>query len=288
MSNLFFSIIIPTYNRATFITKSINSFLKQKYKNFEIIVIDDGSTDQTRELLRQINDERIKYYFQRNLERGAARNYGFSKSKGDYINFFDSDDLAYNNHLSSAVEILKSKKLDIFHLGHHKIYNDKIVNVNNPDGILNDKILFGNIMLPISTFISREVARKFNFSSDRELSGSEDYLYWLEISKKYKIYSFKNVTSALILHSTRSMQTATGIQTEKRVKKLFEHLDKISSFSKEELRKIKGNCCLLIAVQYSLEKNIKKTISYIVNSIKNYPLYIFRKSFFVTIKNLIF
>ncbi len=66
MSNLFFSIIIPTYNRATFITKSINSFLKQKYKNFEIIVIDDGSTDQTRELLKQINDERIKYYFQRN------------------------------------------------------------------------------------------------------------------------------------------------------------------------------------------------------------------------------
>ena len=57
--------------------------------------------------------------------------------------------------------------------------------------------------------------------------------------EKYKIYSFKNVTSALILHSTRSMQTATGIQTEKRVKKLFEHLDKISSFSKEELRKLK-------------------------------------------------
>ena len=81
MSNLLFSIIIPTYNRATFVTKSINSFLKQKYKNFEIIIIDDGSTDETRELLKQFNDERIKYYFQKNLERGAARNYGFSKKK---------------------------------------------------------------------------------------------------------------------------------------------------------------------------------------------------------------
>ena len=65
MSNLLFSIIIPTYNRATFVTKSINSFLKQKYKNFEIIIIDDGSTDETRELLKQFNDERIKYYFQK-------------------------------------------------------------------------------------------------------------------------------------------------------------------------------------------------------------------------------
>ena len=64
MSNLLFS-IIPTCNRATFVTKSINSFLKQKYKNFEIIIIDDGSTDETRELLKQFNDERIKYYFQK-------------------------------------------------------------------------------------------------------------------------------------------------------------------------------------------------------------------------------
>lgn len=288
MSNLLFSIIIPTYNRAAFVNKTINSFLKQKYKYFEIIIIDDGSTDETKKLVNRFNDDRIKYYFQENSERGKARNYGFSKSKGDYINFFDSDDLAYENHLLSAFEILKYKKLDIFHLGHHKIYNNKIVTTNNPDGILNNKILFGNIMLPISTFISRNVAKKFSFSSDRELSGSEDYLYWLEISKKYKIYSFKKITSALVLHSTRSMQTATGIHTEKRINKLFEHLENNNSFSSKDLRKVKGNCCLLIAVQYSLEKNLKKTVSYILNSIKNYPLYIFRKSFLVTIKNLIF
>lgn len=288
MNNLLFSIIIPTYNRAKFITKSINSFLKQDYQNFEIIIIDDGSTDETKELLNQFNDKRIKYYFQPNLERGAARNNGFSKSKGDYINFFDSDDLAYDNHLSSAFEIIKYKKLDIFHLGHHKKYNDKIVSINNPDGLLNNKILYGNIMLPISTFISRDVVKQFSFSSDRELSGSEDYLYWLEISKKYKIYSFKNVTSALILHSTRSMKTTTGILTEKRINKLFEHLNKKKCFSSKDLKKIIGNCCLLIAVQYSLEKNIKKTLSYILNSIKNYPIYVLRKSFFVSIKNLIF
>ena len=141
MNNLLFSIIIPTYNRAKFITKTINSFLKQKYQNFEIIIIDDGSTDETKKLINQFDDRRIKYYFQLNSERGIARNYGFSKSKGDYINFFDSDDLAYDNHLSSAFEILSSKKLDIFHLGHHKIYNDRIVSINNPYGLLNNKIL---------------------------------------------------------------------------------------------------------------------------------------------------
>ena len=105
MKNFFFSFIIPTFNRSHLLKKTINSLLNQKYKNFEIIIIDDGSTDSTRQIINKIDNSKIKYYFQENQERGVARNIGFSKSRGDYINFFDSDDIAYDNLLEVANKI---------------------------------------------------------------------------------------------------------------------------------------------------------------------------------------
>ena len=72
----FFSIIIPTYDRASFITKTINSVLSSEFTDFEIIVVDDGSTDNTSEIVSAIQDNRIKYIYQENKERGAARNNG--------------------------------------------------------------------------------------------------------------------------------------------------------------------------------------------------------------------
>jgi len=188
MKELFFSFIIPTYNRGQFLSKTIASLLNQTYRYFEIIIIDDGSTDKTKEIINNIKDPRINYYYQENKERGAARNYGLLKARGDYINFFDSDDIAYNNHLLTAKNILQQKNYDIIHLGHHKIYEDKIIKKNNPKGLLNKKILFGNIMLPISTFIKKTVLEKNKFNIDKEIAGSEDYLFWLSLSKKFQIY----------------------------------------------------------------------------------------------------
>ena len=86
-----FSIIIPTYNRAAFLPKAIESVLAQTYTDWELIVVDDGSTDNTREVVAQYNDERIIYIYQENAERSAARNNGISQAKGDFICFMDSD-----------------------------------------------------------------------------------------------------------------------------------------------------------------------------------------------------
>jgi glycosyltransferase involved in cell wall biosynthesis len=82
-----FSIIIPTYNRENFISETINSVLESDYKNFEIIVVDDGSTDNTKDIVNKINDSRLNYYYQDNKERGAARNNGIKKAKGEYVFF---------------------------------------------------------------------------------------------------------------------------------------------------------------------------------------------------------
>jgi glycosyltransferase involved in cell wall biosynthesis len=92
MKSPFFSIILPTYNRASFISKAIESVIDQLYNKWELIILDDGSTDNTKEIVLSFNDDRIRYIYQENKERSAARNNGIRNAKGEYICFLDSDD----------------------------------------------------------------------------------------------------------------------------------------------------------------------------------------------------
>ena len=87
------SVVMPAYNSEKYIAESIESVLNQTFKNFEIIVVDDGSTDNTRKIISDYKDNRIRYYYQENLGSGAARNLGLSNSRGNWIAFLDSDDL---------------------------------------------------------------------------------------------------------------------------------------------------------------------------------------------------
>jgi len=93
--NPFFSIIIPTYNRASMIPKAIESVLQQTFVEWELIIIDDGSIDNTAEIVKTYTDSRIKYIWQENQERSVARNKGISIAKGRYICFLDSDNKYY-------------------------------------------------------------------------------------------------------------------------------------------------------------------------------------------------
>ncbi len=97
------SVIIPTYNRARFVTKAIDSVLSQTYKNYEIIVVDDGSTDDTRHALEPYQD-RIRYIYQENRGVAAARNLGIKSSNGKWVAFLDSDDTWLPEKLSFQME----------------------------------------------------------------------------------------------------------------------------------------------------------------------------------------
>lgn len=93
MANPLISVIIPTYNRTNYITQAINSVLRQTYMNFEIIVVDDGSIDNTKEIVASYVSGILKYVFQENSGPSAARNMGIRLARGEYIAFLDSDDL---------------------------------------------------------------------------------------------------------------------------------------------------------------------------------------------------
>ena len=106
MGNPLVSVVIPTYNRAHIIKRSIMSVLSQTYGNIEIIVIDDGSTDNTEEVVLGINDDRIRYYKKENGGSSSARNMGISLAKGSYIAFQDSDDIWLPYKLEAQMNIL--------------------------------------------------------------------------------------------------------------------------------------------------------------------------------------
>ena len=95
-----FSIVIPTYNRADFLPKAIESVLAQTFADWELIIVDDGSTDNTKDVVSQYSNRRITYIYQGNAERSAARNNGIAHSAGEYVLFLDSDDYYLSNFLA--------------------------------------------------------------------------------------------------------------------------------------------------------------------------------------------
>jgi len=104
------SVIIPTYNRSNLVKQAIESVLQQTYTDFEILVVDDGSTDNTRSVVGQISDNRVKYYHKENGGHCSARNFGLIKAQGKYTAFLDHDDLWPNDYLRVMINRLQSQK----------------------------------------------------------------------------------------------------------------------------------------------------------------------------------
>ena len=107
------SVVIPTYNYAKYIAAAINSVLKQSYRNIELIVIDDGSTDDTADVIA-IYEGKLRYYFQKNQGLSAARNKGIELSNGRYIQFLDSDDILGADSIRSKVQHLNCNQNTAF------------------------------------------------------------------------------------------------------------------------------------------------------------------------------
>ncbi len=289
MSVPFFSIIIPTYNRASLVSRTIDSLLKQSFKEYEIIVVDDGGSDNTKEVVEGFNDPRIKYYWKKNAERGAARNYGLSLATGKWINFFDSDDIAYPQHLQVAYDHIHSDaSVKVFHTSYDFMDVDtgKIIKQTVRKGDLNKKIHKSNGLSCNGVFIKKEIADKNRFTETRCVAGSEDWLLWLLLSKEFKITGLPEITTTVILHSGRSMVTAMGKGTENRATCFLETMKEhpvIEPLRSNVIREFYS----LAALYYSMEKKRKDAWRCTVIAIKAKPLSIFSRRFLAIVKHLI-
>ena len=218
------SVIIPTYNRANLIKRSVESVLNQTYKNLELIIVDDGSTDNTKEVINSIKDERIVYIYQQNQKVCAARNTGVAISKGKYISFQDSDDICHPNKIEKLLQKLKENNAD-FTFGKMFLIGNLIKRVtpkNFKEGFLGEK----DLPLGVNSgtlFGKREVF--INNKFDVTLPSLEDFEVAIRIKKSYSIYC---VDEPLVDYYIQENSMSNDI--EKKIKALEIILEKNKNF----------------------------------------------------------
>jgi glycosyltransferase involved in cell wall biosynthesis len=190
------SVIIPTYNRAHLIGRAIQSVLNQTYPDFELIIVDDASTDHTENVIKEFlqKDKRISYLkHDKNKGGSAARNTGIKTSKGEYIAFLDSDDEWLQGKLEKQTRFFLDKSIDValVYTGSLKINGnlEKISTkiIHKKKGWIFKDLLLKYCIGPTSSIMIRQKCLKDVGLFDEDLPSCHDWDLWLRISKKYKI-----------------------------------------------------------------------------------------------------
>lgn len=182
------SVIMPTYNHARFIGEAIESVLNQTYPNFELIIIDNYSEDNTEEIVASYKDSRIKYLKFRNYGIiAASRNYGIKHALGEYIAFLDSDDWWYPEKLEVGAHYLNTSDILYHDLD---VYPKRWKRLKKMRGRYLKKPVFVDLMLktnclPNSSVVVKKAVldKAGGFSEDKSLVGVEDFDLWLKISR---------------------------------------------------------------------------------------------------------
>ncbi|MDX2303977.1 MAG: glycosyltransferase family A protein [Microscillaceae bacterium] len=289
MSDILFSIIIPTYNRADFIISTLDTVLHQSYPHVEVIIVDDGSTDNTAALVSPYLSEKVYYFKKENEERAAARNFGIHQAKGHYVTFIDSDDILYPWHFASAVKMIeKYQNPEIFHLAYEiKDTQGNILYQNNQlKGDLNRKLLKGNLLSCMGVFVRKDIILQNLFNPTRDLSGSEDWELWMRIASKYPIYYNNEITSALIQHDKRSVLDVKEEKLKKRIDLAYEAVSADPDFQKKYGKYknlVRSHLLLYIALHLLIALQKKRCWRYVMESVRIYPGIIFNKKFLVIV-----
>ena len=183
------SVVIPTFNRRDYITTALDSVLAQTYKDYEIVIIDDGSSDDTKEVLKPYQDD-IRYFYQENRGISGARNRGIRESRGDYIALLDSDDYWLPEKLKCQTDRIKEEpECGMVATRCSSIAPDGTFRKKNRPGksgwILND-IFKANFIRTSSALITRKCFDTVGLF-DESLPEGEEYDLWLRIAKQYPI-----------------------------------------------------------------------------------------------------
>jgi glycosyltransferase involved in cell wall biosynthesis len=272
--DILFSIISPTYNRKTFIEKTIRSILAQTYPHFEIIIVDDGSRDNTKTVVKAIGDKRITYYRQENGERGAARNFGIARANGDFVTFIDSDDVLYPNHFEEAINLLKTNPMaEVFHLAYEVRDTDaNLLSTTKHWRNLNEQLIRGNVVSCIGIFIKQGLlAGDLLFSENKTLSGTEDWLLWLRFAARHKFYYSNTITACMINHAGRSVLNSDEQAMLTRTNLLMQGLrsdDRFMVVYGHYLGRIEAHMLSYTALHLQLRKNKNDALAYLIKAVK--------------------
>ena len=197
------SVVIPCFNQGKFLAEAITSVQRQSYQDIEIVVIDDGSTDNTREVATSFAN--VQYFWQANAGLSAARNAGIGKSKGEFMVFLDADDILYPNAVASNLDWLKKEPSWAFVSGGHDKVDEWLYPLDGDDAtspVVSDHyraLLMGNyIGMHAAVMYRRMVFDAFLY--DTTLPACEDYDLYLKVARKHPVGSHNTKIAAYRRH----------------------------------------------------------------------------------------
>jgi glycosyltransferase involved in cell wall biosynthesis len=223
-----FSVVIPTYNRGEMISATLETVLAQTYPHYEVIVVDDCSTDETEKVLDPyIKSQRIRYFrHDQNYERAAARNTGMENAAGDFVTFLDSDDFMYPNNLEDAAEFVRThSQVIFFHNLYHLVDSSGRVIFKYRFPSLADRwraISAGNFLSCHGVFIHREIYRRYRFDVNPILTASEDWEFWIRVLADYEVGRIDRINTAVVHHPGRSIKHLDFEQLRQRMSYIVE------------------------------------------------------------------
>lgn len=200
------SVVIPVYNKGFILNETLNSVLQQTFTNFEIIIINNGSTDNSLEVLSKFNDSRIHIYSQENKGAAAARNLGIEKSSGEFIAFLDADDYWFPNHLEELINLEKQFPNCGCYCSRYQIKNTKnsvvyptFKNISSEFIGIVENYFASNypfkINITLNQMISKKIITEMGCFTEGITNG-QDLELWTKIGIKYPV-AIHNKTTAI-------------------------------------------------------------------------------------------
>lgn len=279
MKSPFFSIIIPSYNRAHMLPAALQSVQDQTFPDWESIIVDDGSTDNTKELVKDwiAKDNRFRYIYQENAERSAARNNGIKNAKGQYICFLDSDDYYLDNHLLTLNSFLKDNNFPIsltftnyIALKDNKAEEVKTTKLYSPE----IHYLMFNAIIPARVCIHKNILKRHLF--DEDIVIAEDIVLWVKIANEFPVFHINKATVKYNLHLENSinLKNDAAIKRLKGLKKFFTRYPNIrKKFARKQRQILLSDTIFNIAKHHIYNNRKLKALKYILLSILKTPIH---------------
>lgn len=267
------SVVIPTYNRAHLVGRAIQSVLNQTYQDFEIIVVDDGSTDNTEEVVKSFNDPRIRYIrHDQNRGGSAARNTGIKMARGEYIAFQDSDDEWLPEKLEKQMRVFENApaEVGVVYTGFWRIEGDRRTyipsdKISQKEGNIQGELLKGNFVTTQATVLKKECFEKAGMF-DQRLPRFQDWELFIRISKYYE---FKCIDEPLVI----SYFTPISISSNQRAQ-----VEAYGLILEKHYQDIAKSRKLLARHQYAFGNllcqngDLNQGRDYLIKAVKSYPL----------------
>jgi glycosyltransferase involved in cell wall biosynthesis len=278
MNNPLVSVIIPAYNSEKFIEETILSVLQQTHKELEVIIIDDGSTDNQKDIILRYcrTDSRLHYYYQSNRGVSAARNYGFRISTGSYIAFLDSDDIWLPQNIFLKLQKFSEGSYGIVH-SDGQLIDEKSKplegKLEGNEGWLLDEILAWNatqIPGPSSVLFKREVMEKVGLF-DPALSTSADQDFFIRVSAVFEVGRVKQPTWKYRIHDLNMHKNIRRM--EQNVRYVYKKASENNLFKSKLFEKqCYSNMYLILASSWAGDgKNFVRSIRFIILAFIKYP-----------------